>query len=113
MRDEGSHRYSRGKNRLDDVAHGGVESAGRVNLEHDELRAVAFGASETTGHEIGCRRTDRASQRQNHHWRGCGRRRIHDPRERGQHDQSEQHELSGHTVESHRAALLQKYGGWA
>src|SRR5581483_12342188 len=51
-RDERGDRYAGGEDGLDDVAHGRVETARRVHLEHDELDLLALRTLEAAHDEI-------------------------------------------------------------
>ena len=97
--DEDRDGNARGEDCLDDLAHRGIEPAGCVDLQHDELRAFAIGAREPARHIIGGRRSDRAGKRQYDRrrrlsaGRACGKR---DPRRREdlqQHDLQQLHHL--------------------
>jgi hypothetical protein len=55
---------------LDHLAHRGVEPAGGVDLQDDELGLVFRGARERAAHEVRARRADRAFHRDDQHGRG-------------------------------------------
>src|SRR5207302_1208525 len=58
-----------GKDRLDDLAHRCVEAAGRIDLQHDQLRALLVRSRDAARHEIRGRRADSAYERKHEHLR--------------------------------------------
>src|SRR3989440_5380862 len=74
-RDEAGDLDRRSEDVLDDLAHRGVEPAGRVAAKHHELRLVLRRALQRPPHEIGARRADRALEGHDEHGRRRGMRR--------------------------------------
>src|SRR5262245_15229775 len=73
--DESRDRDRRGEDVLDQLAHRGVEAAGRVHAHDDEVGVLLSGALDRAADEIGRRRPDRAVERHDEHRRrGLGRR---------------------------------------
>ncbi|MCY1430384.1 hypothetical protein D9M71_463320 [compost metagenome] len=62
--DEAGYRHRAGEDRLDDAAHGGIEAAGRVDLQHHQLRLVFLGTLDAPGQVVGGGRADGTVHRQ-------------------------------------------------
>jgi hypothetical protein len=91
----GGHRHRRGQDCLDDLAHRGVEAAGRVHLDDHELMALLGGAGEAVHDIVGICRADHAIDGQHADaWgsTGCAAR----CRGEGQGQQQGQHQQAQH-----------------
>jgi hypothetical protein len=71
--DEHDYRNGRIHFVLDDIAHGGIEAAGRIQFEHKCRRVARVGFRDPAGDVFGAGWTDRAGVRHDHNFRWCRR----------------------------------------
>ena len=88
---EGGHRHRRGDDLLDDLAHGGVQSARGIHFQHHQLRVLVGSRFQATYHIVGRSRADGAVDVEYGHQRG-GRR--YAPSQAGEQEQSGQQSVS-------------------
>ena len=72
--DEGRHRHGRGEDVLDDLAHRGIQAAGRIHAQHDELGLTLYCLLQPAADVVGGGGADRAVDLQDEHGRGGGGR---------------------------------------